>query len=79
MSTYQSLVTEAERLLQEARHWQKVVRNSLPEEERVAKANRGRCLERIRALEEQGHSMVGYENNSKLQRISATAHDIQSL
>lgn len=79
MSTYQSMVAEAERLLQETRQWQKVVRNSLPDEERKAKANRERCLERIRELVQQGDSMVGYQSNGRLQAISSTAHDIQSL
>jgi hypothetical protein len=79
MANYQSLVTEAEDLLREARRWQGVVRNSRIEEEKIAKANRDRCLRRIGELAEQGQALVGYNNNGKLAQISATAHDIQSL
>jgi hypothetical protein len=79
MSNYQGLVIEAEDLLRQARHWQGVVRNSLIEEERAAKAKREECLRRISELSQQGHDMVGYDNNQKLMQISATAHDIQRL
>lgn len=79
MSNYQTLVTEAEGLLRDARRWQGVVRNSLIEEERIAKANRNRCLERIGELSSQGDQMVGFSNNARLRKISETAHDIQSL
>lgn len=79
MSNYQRLVTEAEDLLRQARHWQSVVRNSLIEEERAAKAKRGECLRRISELSQQGDETVGYDNNQRLRRISEIAHDIQSL